>query len=607
MQVPVSIKTRLFLTLGGIILLSTAFMAFYSYQYQSRQLLHRFHDLAENHQKLFETLVSSNAEGLSRTLHSLRLLEELLIPFRDRDRAGMLRASLPFFRDLQSEHNVTHMYFVDPEGKVLLRVHKPEEFGDLLERATFRRAVTTRTLSSGIEMGKNFFSLRCVTPVIYQNELIGYLEIGEEIDHIFEQMKAVTGNDVAVLLPESYIGRYDLTIPMVPTTTFGILYPTNRTLAVETTTALAGTFSKNLANIHLEEITLEDRYYVCGTAPLHDAFDSLAGLILAQHDSTLEKRAIWQGLTTNLLVFLLIILAGNIALYLSLRPSIDLFHRLHHHIRALTGNWNLKTPIEVDAKDEIGQLACDFNRMQTELALVKDRLEQRAQELSLANQELESFSYSLSHDLRLPLTRIYSAVQMLEELYADQVDETGRFLIKSINDGSIAMEELIEAILTLTRINRKDLTIENVDISAIAQEISTDLSLSDSSRKVDWIIPGSLTVNGDRSLLKVALRNLMENAWKYSRLVPEAVIELAAARGISGTTVSIRDNGVGFDMKDAEAIFTPFKRLHDASQFAGTGIGLATVQRIIQRHGGSIQARGVKNAGATISFTLPSP
>lgn len=228
----------------------------------------------------------------------------------------------------------------------------------------------------------------------------------------------------------------------------------------------------------------------------------------------------------------------------------------------------------------------------------------RAAELAAANRELEAFSFSVSHDLRSPLTCIYSASQLLREMSADALDETGRTLVQTICDSCEQMEELIEALLSLSRVTSSEMRRTECDLGALAWAIAAELQMTEPERPVEFAIAPGLSDNGDPRLLRALLWNLLANAWKYTRKVAGARIAFGAAEVDGEKIYFVRDNGAGFDMKKADRLFKPFQRLHDNSEFKGTGIGLATVKRIVERHGGRIWGEGEVGRGATFYFTL---
>lgn len=232
-------------------------------------------------------------------------------------------------------------------------------------------------------------------------------------------------------------------------------------------------------------------------------------------------------------------------------------------------------------------------------------LERRAAELAAANRELEAFSYSLSHDIRSYLTRISLAAQTLEVVQPPAVRSEGAYCLRTVQDASTGMEKLIEAMLTLSQVTRRELRREQVDLSALAEEISAELRGGDLKRQIEISIAPDLVAEGDRQLLRVALENLLGNAWKYTRDRQPARIEFLRQPQQQGAPFVIRDNGIGLDPTDSKPLFQPFHRLPNAQGFPGTGIGLATVQRIIARHGGTLAAEGSPGKGASFSFTLP--
>jgi signal transduction histidine kinase len=235
---------------------------------------------------------------------------------------------------------------------------------------------------------------------------------------------------------------------------------------------------------------------------------------------------------------------------------------------------------------------------------LNEKLAQRAAQLAVTNKELEGFSSSVSHDLRNPLTRIYSSGQLLREEYGPALGEEGLHLVRAICDGCENMEELIEALLSLSRVTITELHSVPCNLSTIAELIATDLRLSDPSRQLRISIEDGLVDDADARLIKVLLENLLGNSWKYTEKTVNAEIEFGVAPSEGNRVYFVRDNGAGFAMDQAHLLFKPFQRLHDAADFKGTGIGLATVQRIVGRHGGRVWCEGEPGHGATFYFTL---
>lgn len=229
---------------------------------------------------------------------------------------------------------------------------------------------------------------------------------------------------------------------------------------------------------------------------------------------------------------------------------------------------------------------------------------QKSIELQASNQDLEAFNYTVAHDLRQPLNVIGLSYQAIKELYGDQLQAECMGYIQEAYDSSLRMNELIEALLKFSRMGHVEPNREKVFLSKMAQEVASMLKQTKPERQVDFQITDGIVANGDASLLRVVLDNLLSNAWKYTGMQEKAVIEFGTSEIDGKPVYFVRDNGAGFDKADANALFMPFQRLPGAEEFKGSGIGLATVERIIQRHGGRIWAEGELGKGATFWFTL---
>ena len=243
-------------------------------------------------------------------------------------------------------------------------------------------------------------------------------------------------------------------------------------------------------------------------------------------------------------------------------------------------------------------------KAEEELARQAKEVARANAELCVVNKELEAFSYSVSHDLRAPLRSIDGFSKAVLEDYEQKLDDQGKDYLHRVRAASQRMAQLIDDLLNLSRVTRSDMQHDSVDLSAIAQSIAADLQGMQPDRQVEFVITEGLMAKGDIRLLKLVLENLLSNAWKFTGKHAHAKIEFGAAPHNGKTAYFVRDDGAGFDMAYAEKLFTPFQRLHGMTEFAGTGIGLALVQRIIHRHGGQVWAEGKMEEGATFYFTL---
>jgi signal transduction histidine kinase len=282
-----------------------------------------------------------------------------------------------------------------------------------------------------------------------------------------------------------------------------------------------------------------------------------------------------------------------------------------YSIRAQTGS-----------DDELGLLAGAFNDMLAEIQVrdtalrksegrlrqlnadLEQRVAARTADLETSNRELEAFSYSVSHDLRAPLRAIDGFSKALLEDCGDTLGETGARHLDRVRNATRQMGLLIDDLLNLARLSRTEMLREPVDLGAVGREIAASLAQGQPERQVSFVISPDLTAEGDSQLLRVVLDNLLRNAWKFTSKHPTGRIEVGQTGSNGGRAFFVADDGAGFDMAHADLLFAPFQRLHRQSDFEGTGVGLATVQRIIHRHGGRLWAEGAVENGATFYFTL---
>lgn len=255
---------------------------------------------------------------------------------------------------------------------------------------------------------------------------------------------------------------------------------------------------------------------------------------------------------------------------------------------------------ELDRRVE--QYAGQLRLAHEELEQTNSEVMRSALELEAANRELDAFAHSVSHDLRAPLRSISGFTRILQESCGARLDEQGRDYLHRIDRACARMTAMIEDMLRLSRLARSELRCGNVDLAAMAREIALGFAEAAPERRVEFVILEGLAVHGDEGLLRNALENLLGNAWKFTGKTAAARIEVG--RSDDPPAFFVRDNGAGFNMARAQQLFGAFQRLHREADFPGTGVGLATVQRIIQRHGGRIWAEAAEGQGATFYFTL---
>jgi signal transduction histidine kinase len=281
---------------------------------------------------------------------------------------------------------------------------------------------------------------------------------------------------------------------------------------------------------------------------------------------------------------------------LAAMAGLVLFNR---RLRSLVGARTRALEVEIAERRQAEEAVRELNRT------LESRVEERTSQLAAANRELDAFAYSVSHDLRAPLRAVDGFSQALEEDCAGVLDAQGKDYLGRIRRGCGRMGRLIDDILSISRLSRCELSTRNVPLTALAEEIAEELRAGAPGRQVEFRIAPGLSAQGDPVLLRALLANLLGNAFKFTSRTEAPVIEFGPTEEDGKPAFFVRDNGAGFDMRFADKLFGVFQRLHSAEEFEGSGIGLATVARIVARHGGTIRAAGEVGRGATFTFTLP--
>ncbi len=339
------------------------------------------------------------------------------------------------------------------------------------------------------------------------------------------------------------------------------------------------------------------------------------GSVAILFDITPFKKFLWVHLR-DLGVYLFAVTVASVAIGLVLAGWITYPLSSIQDALPLMGSGNIFLSSFDQRQDEYGRLARAIESADKrihddamQIRMHRDTLEEtvrlRTNELAASNKELEAFSYSVSHDLRAPLRAIDGFSQALIEDYGNKLDETAAFYLQRVRSGAQKMGSLIDDLLQLSRVTRIEMKYAKADLSAMAEKITHDFMTEEPGREARITIAPSLIAYGDAGLLQIMLQNLLSNAWKYTGKKSPSVIEFGSFAQNDEQVFFIRDNGAGFDMRYISKLFGAFQRLHTEEEFPGTGIGLATVQRIVNRHGGRIWAEGKPGEGSCFYFVLP--
>jgi signal transduction histidine kinase len=284
--------------------------------------------------------------------------------------------------------------------------------------------------------------------------------------------------------------------------------------------------------------------------------------------------------------------------------------RIAEPIGAIGNYWATPHAATLEEIDALQALANCTSIAMENVAIVADveaRVRLRTAQLEATLRDLDAFSYAISHDLRAPVRRIDGFAQAIEEDAGAQLDAQSQRHLQRVRDAARTMNQYIDDMLSLAKVGREAVRRDLIDLSALARSVFEDVARSHPGRRVEQVVADDVHVHGDQSLLRGALENLVGNAFKFTARVPDARVEVGRAEREGETAYYVRDNGAGFDMQYAPKLFAPFQRLHRAEEFPGTGIGLATVKKIIARHDGRIWAESAPGSGATFYFTLPRP
>lgn len=513
------------------------------------------------------------------------------------------RAEAALFKVLHAAERLHGIFIADAGGKVLAETGRTQLPLDLAGWAPFRRALGGETVVLPRAAGRHDARFLILVPIRIGNAYAGVVGIEDD----FRDLAGLVEDDFGAL------GRG----------THGVLTDEHGIAIVHGLGAAhAGKPFTHLPPEVVAELETEGRRRGRSPPAAEDrgaGYTASASLVSAPWTySVTAPRAYFEGPARR--QFERAALSGVLVLGLAVALSMGLARSLARpftELEATIAAWRAgRRGVRVPALGtrEAERLSAAFNQMAEEIESYERELQAKVAErtaaLEAANRELELFSYSASHDLRAPLRAIDGFTASVLEDYGDVLPAEGRAMLERVEATVDRMRALIDDLLMFGRVSRQTLHHETVDLSALAGEIAAELDRQSSGRRVRCTIADGLTAVGDPSLLRVVFDNLLGNAWKYTARREEARIEVGSLgrRGAEGETILfVRDNGAGFDMAHAGQLFTPFRRLHPSSEFPGTGIGLATAQRIIERHGGRIWAEAEIDRGATFYFTLGVP
>ncbi|WP_242345659.1 methyl-accepting chemotaxis protein [Anaeromyxobacter terrae] len=460
-----SLRNRFLVSLAAVLSLTIVLAAYVTRSARERQLLDAASGEMLADVAAFDAAVSADAEGLSRALTVLSRQERVLAPFASRDREALLAAAAPLFAELKATNAITHMYFIEPDGRVFLRAHKPEQRDDVLTRATFRAAARTGKNAHGIELGKNFFSLRSVRPVSLGGAQIGFLEVAEEIDHLFAQTKQVTGEEAALFLRSDYLRAKGAEATKEVVGEFQLLEATDRALARELGAAvgLAGGLEAPVARLFQRG----DAWYVAGIGPLRDAEGEVAGVLFFFRDATaLHAASVRDGWTTIALFAAMMAVAGAL-LYGALRRSLfALREAVAASARMAEGDLTIQ--IEARALDEAGQVLAAMRDTVGQLRGAVGQVRDAAHGVATGSDKLRGGAELISRTTSEQAAAAEEAAASVEEISATitatarDADAAERSALASATSAEEGGRAVAEAVAAMRRIAEKTGIVEEI-------------------------------------------------------------------------------------------------------------------------------------------------
>ncbi len=461
-------KTRIILVLTIVFIVCNVVMGYFNYETQSRQLKEAVASEVQGNLNLFPSLISMDAEGLSRAHAGFNKVEPMMKAFAERDRERLLAISAPYFEEIKRNNNITHMYFHTPEGITFLRVHNPNQHSDPVNRETFRRSVQTKGMGVGIEMGRNYFSLRSVLPVHYGGEFIGYMEISQEIDHLFDVAKEITGQDLSLFLTDSFLRSRSATVNNEKVGDFTLLESTAKTSALR----LAGMVDlrRGLEDTVVDIVSVGGRKYQIGMGPMVEITGETTGVLFFQEDISDLSAAMWKNIFTASLVFAAVLLFSIILFYLAIRKTLQLFRAAVEaaEVANKIANGDLTVQINAERKGEAGQLLGAMRSMVERLREVVIGVRGAADNVASGSQSMRDASDGLSRGANEQAAAAEEASASIEEMTAnirqnaENAVQTEKIAVKAAEEAQSAGFAAQENMAAMKEIAGKILIIEEI-------------------------------------------------------------------------------------------------------------------------------------------------
>lgn len=599
---------RKFLFLITIILIIIMLFGLAILFFQNQNLNYEFSERIIGIKEDFINLQEQNTKTLSVALEVVLQDQNFKQIYLENDRDKLYYSGQSLFENFKNKYNLTHFYFILPNGTNFVRLHNKEQYGDLITRFTFEKAKKNKNIGTGIELGKTAFTLRVVMPYYFENKLIGYVELGQEIDSFLEILKKNSNHEFALIVEKIYIDQEkwksvretanlrnnfdDLKNHLVISSTTNEIVDCFRTENV----------NKILDGEHiLERVQIEDKKFICGGFPLIDAGDREVGAVFTLIDSTKIVNSMQTVRIILLVVFLILVFAViNIGFFIKRNISTPVVQLNQVTKQIQEGNFKAKTNIKTG--DELEQLGQTFNKMIEALA----QMDEERKQLESAKTRFISIT---SHELRSPMTPLKAQLQMLNGEYFGKLNEKQKESINTVVRNANHLDRIIVDFLEISRIEaaRLKFVFKKMSLNKPVQELIKFMKnfIPEKNIKIVSHIDPLPIIEVDSDRVLQVLRNLLNNAIKFSK--ESGIINVSAKREADHILFSVKDNGIGMKEEDQRRIFEPFYQAEQTiyRKKGGTGLGLAICKGIIESQNGRIWLESKMGKGTTFYFTIP--
>lgn len=615
------------MSIGYLLILCLVVPAFYFMgMYKHEKLLNDEISIKIRHfKRSFTSMIGHDTETLGAALEVLVRDPGIKEAFLKNDRDALFRYGEPLFKNLKEKYGITHFYFITPDGLCFLRLHNKDIYGDRINRYTFIKARDTQNTASGIELGKTAFALRVVMPYYHNEKLIGYLELGEEIDNFLNIMKDQTTDDYALIADKGMLDREDWRSVRIVAELRDNWDDSEEHLAVAQTDdgKLLEKCSdeESIERVERGESGLhrfknEGNSYVCSGFGIDDAAGRHVGAVLSPINITHFEASMNKFNDFAMIFTGFILLASIIGVLLFSTTLTKPLSKLEDAVRKIEAG-DLETKVDIRSDDEIGILARSFNNMTEEL---KNSLTS----LSRKNEEIEKIVYITSHDLRSPLVNVggyhkeiaYSLNELKNILNDIDIPTDKRekiaFIIdkdipESVNyiDKSVTkMDSLLSGLLRLSRSGNVRLDMQELDMNRLVKDVISTNEYQFKEKKAGYELSELPPCTGDLLQMNQVFSNLIVNALNYLDPARPGMIRVSGRRQDGDNIYCVEDNGIGIAPEKLKNIFEIFYRIYPRS--GGDGLGLSIVKKIVERHGGKVWAESEPGKGSKFYVSLPA-